>query len=143
MDELARHEVLWTKAVDGVLTPAEQAEWAAWQAAHPDAAAALALDLGIKAHTDAMADRIRQSAGLAPPRLTGGAALTAGLGFALLAAGTTALLGFAGWTVLTDATLPAWVRGAAVATAAGATLLFGLTLRQRLAAPDPYREIDR
>lgn len=143
MSDLERHEYLWTKAVDGVLTAAEAAEWQAWLAAHPEDAAEFQADLGIKATTDAMADRIRASAVVAPPRLSGGQRGVATAGFVALGLGALGLLGFAAWTVLTDAALPTWVRAAAALAGGGAFMLFGVALRQRLAAPDPYREIDR
>ncbi|MCA9546878.1 MAG: hypothetical protein KC613_20875 [Myxococcales bacterium] len=143
MSDLERHEYLWTKAVDGLLTPAEAAEWQAWLAAHPEDAADFQADQAVKATTDAMAARIRASAVVAPPRLTGGQRHVTTAGLMALGLGAAGLLGFTAWTVLTDVALPLWVRAAAALAGGGAFMLFGVALRQRLAAPDPYREIDR
>lgn len=143
MSDLERHELLWTKAVDGLLSPAEQTEWQAWLAAHPEDAAEFAEDLAIKATTDAMAARIRTSAQLSPPRPEGGEQALSTAAFAALGIGTLGLLGFAGWTVLTAPDLPLWVRAGIGLAGVGAAVLFALTARRRFSAPDPYREIDR
>jgi ferric-dicitrate binding protein FerR (iron transport regulator) len=138
-------ETLLVKAVDGLLTPEEQARLDTYLAAHPEARAALEEDMEIKAITDGWVQRIQADADLEPPRPSGPARAWLGAGMALAVGAGAVLVGFALWMLLTDPEVPAVVRGAVAAGGLGGAALLGYVLKVRLRAlgKDPYREVDR
>ncbi|MCA9548948.1 MAG: hypothetical protein KC933_02865 [Myxococcales bacterium] len=138
-------ETLLVKAVDGLLTPDEQARLDAYLAEHPEVGEALEDDMAIKAITDGWAQRIQADADIEPPRPSGPARVVLGTGMVLVVGAVTALMGFALWMTLRDPAVPMLVRAAVAAGAAGAAGLLGYVVKVRLRSlgRDPYREVDR
>jgi anti-sigma factor RsiW len=139
-----RYEILLVKAVDRVITADEQLELDAHLEECQSCRAELDDFVRIKETTDAMAARITNDAIIEPPREPAGVKAALGLGFFLLLAGALLLLGFAGYALFTDATVPLIVKVGAGGLGLGTLVLLAYVLRVRARARrrDPYKEID-
>ena len=131
---------LLMRAVDGLLTADEAAEFDALLARRPELRAELDDMRGVKVRTDALADRIRATAPTESPAakrwITGGTALVV-LGIALVA-------GFGGYMFFGDPEVPMAIRLGVGAMVAGSAGLLGYVLLGMLrSGKDPYEEIDR
>jgi len=144
MSDHERYEILLVKATDGVLSTEERGELDEHLAGCADCRAELADFNLIKETTDAMTARILADATIEPPREPGSARRILGLGFVLLLCGALLLLGFAGYTLFTDARVPLIVKVGAGALGLGVLVLsaYVAALRRRAARRDPYKEID-
>lgn len=140
-----RWEALMMRAVDGWLDdPADRRALNAHLLVCAECRAELDDFVTVKRTTDAMTARILADVRIEPLRPGPGARVALGTSFFLLACGAALLLGFAGWTFLSDAGVPAVVKlGATVAGLGGVGLLgYVLWVRARAAGRDPYEEID-
>lgn len=140
-----RYEQLLMKAVDGLLTPSERRELDEHLAGCPRCRAELDDFAAIKETTDAMTERILRDAAIEPYRPAPTARWVLSLGFLLLLAGGLVLLGYAGYVLFSDLTVPLPVKLGAGAAGLGTLLLAGyvLRIRARSRGRDPYAEIDR
>jgi anti-sigma factor RsiW len=139
------YEALMMKAVDGLLSAAEQRELDAHLAAHPELAAELADFHDIKGVTDAMTRRLAADAAIEPPRMRPGSRAIVNLAFGLMLLGTLLLIGCGAYLMSIDSAVPLAIKVGAGLTAAGTLLLLGyvLRIRARAAGRDPYEEVDR
>lgn len=136
----ARYLELLMKAVDGLLSTAERAEFEGLLAADPARRAEYEEMSGVKAGTDALASRIRATSPVESPgeaRWIGGATL-------LVVAGLALLTGYGVYQYITHPHVPTVMRVGIGAVAAGAAAMLGKVIMGRLAAGrDPYEEIER
>lgn len=138
-------EHLVVKAVDGTLTAQERSELQK----HLEMCAACAAELQdfmlIKETTDAMTARILRDAEIEAPRVGGSAKLLLNGSFLLLLVGVLLLVGFAGYSFWTDATVPVVLKVGSGAAALGSLglLAYVLRVRTRASGRDPYEEIDQ
>lgn len=139
------YEGLLMKAVDGLLTEAEERELGEWLEANPDRATELDDFVRIKEVTDQMAQRLMADARIEPFRETPGERAYSWIAFALVFGGLTMMLGYGFEKFLFDEGVPAAIRYGAAAAAAGALALFlrVLWIRLRAVGEDPYEEVDR
>lgn len=144
MSDHERYEILLVKATDGLLSAEERRALDEHLAGCADCRAELEDFNLIKETTDAMTERILADATIEAPREPGTARGILGLGFVLLLCGALLLLGFAGYTLFTDAQVPLIVKAGAGALGLGVLVLsaYVATLRRRAARRDPYKEID-
>jgi anti-sigma factor RsiW len=144
MSDHERYEILLVKATDGQLDAEERRTLDE----HLTGCAACRAELEdfnlIKETTDAMTERILADATIEPPREPGTARGILGLGFVLLLCGALLLLGFAGYTLFSDARVPLIVKAGTGALGLGVLVLsaYVAALRRRAARRDPYKEID-
>lgn len=140
-----KFEILLMKAVDGFLEKDEWRELKEHLSVCPSCAAELEDFQQLKEATDAMAARIAKDAAIEPPRETREARLLIRASFLLLFLGTFLLLGFAGYQLALDLTVPLVVKLGLGAVALGAVGLgaYAFTVRIRAIGKDPYQEIDQ
>lgn len=138
-------EALLMKAVDGVLTEAEERELEAYLEAHPEAVDELEDYREIKEVTDQMTERMLADARLEPFRETPGQRSFSWVAFAMIFAGLTMILAFTFERLFADPDVPWAIRFGAALVLGGVTALFLRTLwrRVRTLGTDPYEEIDR
>lgn len=133
-----RYPLLLMKAVDGLLSPTERAEFEALLAADPARQAEYEDMAGVKLETDALAARIR--AGAPPPP----ASNYVGWATALVLLGLAVICGLSMWRLLTDPRASLAMRLGLGGVFVGALLLLGKVISDRLrAGADPYEEIER
>ena len=144
-DEQARYEVLVTKAVDGVISADERTELDALVKADPERAAEMADFESFKAETDAMTQRILQSARSAPPRASSTTKAGLNISFGLIFAGLIGLVSVMAYLFMTAPEISAPIKVAAGVFGAGVTGLMFHVIKTRMAGlkSDPYQEIDR
>lgn len=138
-------EVLWVKAVDGLLSAEEAARLERLLDAQPGLREELELDMNIKATTDAMSARLLAEARIEAPRPTRRTRSVLGAGFFFVFAGLAILFGFGLHVLMTDPEVPNLVRAGVLIAGFGVATLLGYVLRIRLRAVgnDPYEEVDR
>ncbi|MFN3201600.1 MAG: hypothetical protein ACE366_24570 [Bradymonadia bacterium] len=131
---------LLMKAVDGLLTAPEQAEFEALLAAEPALKQEYEEMSGVKSETDTLAHRIRATG----PRESEAGRRTVGFATTLIVAGTALLAGYATYEFIAHPHVPTVVQVGIGAVAAGVVALLGKVIAGRLSAGrDPYEEIDR
>ena len=140
-----RYEMLVTKAVDGMITDEERQALEVMLNADPERAAEYADFLSIKTETDAMTQRILQSAQVAPPRESRGTKVGLNLSFGLIFAALAGLIAIEGCLFFAAPDVPMSIKVIGGIFGAGFAGLFFHVLRARLVGlkNDPYQEIDR
>lgn len=145
MSDHSHYEQLLMKKVDGVISADEQAELDAHLQTCSACRAELEDFLAIKGATDAVTQRIMQDVLANPIRPTATTRAINRLGFVALALVMVVALGWGGWEMLGDGSIPWGVRlGLALGLGAG-VLVFANVLVQRLRGirTDPYRKVDQ
>lgn len=145
LEESERWEILVNKAVDGVLSEAEERELEALLARSDERQGELADLRAIKDATDGLRERIRAAYRAAPSRTSPPLRVWwAALG-AAGALGFVSVLGYALFALATDASAPRPLAWGVLAMAAAAMLALGTLAVRRLRAQgrDPYEEVDR
>jgi anti-sigma factor RsiW len=143
--EHERFEILLVKAVDEVITPQERRELDAHIQECESCREELADFVQIKRTTDSMTARILSDAAIEPPREPARTRAALGLGFFLMLAGALLLLGFAGYTLFSDAAVPLVIKVGTGVLGLGVLVLlvYVLKIRARALRKDPYKEIDQ
>jgi len=143
MSDHEHYEALMMKAVDEVISDGERVDLEAHVRDCSRCASELRDFQRIKEATDAMTQRILESALIEPPRPAGARRAITTVSLLLILAGTVILLGFAGYSLATDAEVPMLVKVGAGLAASGSLGLLAYVLWLRLHRPDPYQEVDQ
>lgn len=140
-----RYEVLVTKAVDGVISENESREFEDLVNADPERAAELADFQSIKQETDAMTQRILQTAQSMPPRESGVIKAGLNLSFGLIFSALAGLVTVEAYLFFGATDISLSMKAVGGGFGAGIAGLFFHVLKTRLAGlkNDPYQEIDR